>query len=160
MRGRRDIAAAELRGDVLQVAFAGGPIVELPIAAIWPGTRSVRLAGRGRLILDRGFVRGSRETGTCPLSAADVAACAAYYEGVVNGAESRRAVGQRLRAVREKFGWTSKRAAAELGTSVSALSRLESGRHRPTLRTIMHVAWAYAVPPASLLPPAPPQKRT
>jgi transcriptional regulator with XRE-family HTH domain len=56
------------------------------------------------------------------------------------------AVGGRLRAVRAGRGRTLSDVSEETGISVSTLSRLESGRRRPTLELLLSLASAYAVP--------------
>jgi ribosome-binding protein aMBF1 (putative translation factor) len=45
-------------------------------------------------------------------------------------------------ARRIRYGLTQGRLAALMGTSVSAISRLESGRHRPNLETLENLAHA------------------
>jgi transcriptional regulator with XRE-family HTH domain len=56
------------------------------------------------------------------------------------------AVGQRLRALRKQRGVTLERLAEATGISVSTLSRLESGRRRPTLELLLPLARAHRVP--------------
>jgi transcriptional regulator with XRE-family HTH domain len=56
------------------------------------------------------------------------------------------AVGPRLRAVRQRRGATLAELSAETGISVSTLSRLESGRRRPTLELLLPLARAHGVP--------------
>ncbi len=55
------------------------------------------------------------------------------------------AVGPRLRAIRRQRETTLADLAAETGISVSTLSRLESGRRRPTLELLLPLAQAYGV---------------
>src|SRR5918992_4906141 len=55
-------------------------------------------------------------------------------------------VGPRLRAVRRQRGATLTAVAEATGISVSTLSRLESGRRRPTLELLLPLAHLYAVP--------------
>ncbi|MBA0052239.1 XRE family transcriptional regulator [Streptomyces sp. AJS327] len=54
-------------------------------------------------------------------------------------------VGPRLRALRRERGSTLARLAERTGISVSTLSRLESGRRRPTLELLLPLARAYGV---------------
>jgi transcriptional regulator with XRE-family HTH domain len=56
------------------------------------------------------------------------------------------AVGPRLRALRKRRGVTLERLAEATGISVSTLSRLESGRRRPTLELLLPLARAHRVP--------------
>jgi transcriptional regulator with XRE-family HTH domain len=55
-------------------------------------------------------------------------------------------VGPRLRALRRERGTTLAQLAAATGISVSTLSRLESGRRRPTLELLLPLARAHQVP--------------
>lgn len=57
-----------------------------------------------------------------------------------------RAVGPRLRAVRQQRGLTLAQASATTGISVSTLSRLESGTRRPQLELLVPLAALYRVP--------------
>jgi transcriptional regulator with XRE-family HTH domain len=56
------------------------------------------------------------------------------------------AVGPRLRALRRQRGVTLEQLAEGTGISVSTLSRLESGRRRPTLELLLPLARAHHVP--------------
>src|SRR5919107_5941699 len=56
------------------------------------------------------------------------------------------AVGPRLRALRQRRGLTLTQLSEETGTSVSTLSRLESGQRRPTLELLLPLARAHQVP--------------
>lgn len=56
------------------------------------------------------------------------------------------AVGPRLRAMRTARGVTLAQLADDTGISVSTLSRLESGRRRPTLELLLPLARAHQVP--------------
>jgi transcriptional regulator with XRE-family HTH domain len=55
-------------------------------------------------------------------------------------------VGPRLRAIRKRRGRTLEQLAELTGTSVSTLSRIESGQRRPTLEVLLPLARAYRVP--------------
>lgn len=57
-----------------------------------------------------------------------------------------RAVGPRLRALRRQRGTTLAQLSAATGVSVSTLSRLESGRRRPTLELLLPLARVHQVP--------------
>src|ERR1700761_8983678 len=57
-----------------------------------------------------------------------------------------RDVGPRLRALRQRRGTTLAQLSAATGISVSTLSRLESGRRRPTLELLLPLARAHRVP--------------
>ena len=56
------------------------------------------------------------------------------------------AVGPRLRALRQQRGATLAQLAAATGISLSTLSRLESGKRRPTLELLLPLARAHGVP--------------
>ncbi|MFI1964655.1 helix-turn-helix domain-containing protein [Streptomyces pathocidini] len=56
------------------------------------------------------------------------------------------AVGPRLRALRRERATTLARLSEATGISVSTLSRLESGRRKPTLELLLPLAKAYGVP--------------
>jgi transcriptional regulator with XRE-family HTH domain len=55
------------------------------------------------------------------------------------------AVGPRLRALRQERGTTLTRLSEETGISVSTLSRLESGRRKPTLELLLPLAESHGV---------------
>ena len=55
-------------------------------------------------------------------------------------------VGPRLRALRQQRGLTLVQLSEETGTSVSTLSRLESGQRRPTLELLLPLARSHQVP--------------
>src|ERR671916_271930 len=55
-------------------------------------------------------------------------------------------LGPRLRALRQRRGLTLTQLSEETGTSVSTLSRLESGQRRPTLELLLPLARAHQVP--------------
>ncbi|MEV6826023.1 helix-turn-helix domain-containing protein [Amycolatopsis sp. NPDC051102] len=54
-------------------------------------------------------------------------------------------VGSRLRAIRRQRGTTLADVAAATGLSISTLSRLETGRRRPTLEALLPLARTYGV---------------
>ena len=56
------------------------------------------------------------------------------------------AVGPRLRALRQQHDRTLAELAEETGISLSTLSRLESGRRKPTLELLLPLARAHQVP--------------
>ncbi|WP_066956130.1 helix-turn-helix domain-containing protein [Streptomyces lushanensis] len=56
------------------------------------------------------------------------------------------AVGPRLRALRRDRGTTLAELSESTGISLSTLSRLESGRRKPTLELLLPLAKAYGVP--------------
>lgn len=63
-------------------------------------------------------------------------------------------VGPRLRELRQAAGATLADLSATTGISVSTLSRLESGRRRPTLELLLPLARAHQVPLDDLVPDA------
>ena len=54
-------------------------------------------------------------------------------------------IGPRLRALRHRRGLTLEALSAQTGISVSALSRLEAGKRRPTLDLLLPLARAHQV---------------
>jgi transcriptional regulator with XRE-family HTH domain len=54
-------------------------------------------------------------------------------------------LGSRLRALRERLGWTRKRLARRVGIGVSALWYLETDRYRPSLPVLVRLADALGV---------------
>ncbi|MCQ4040945.1 helix-turn-helix domain-containing protein [Streptantibioticus rubrisoli] len=56
------------------------------------------------------------------------------------------AVGPRLRALRQDRGTTLAQLSEQTGISLSTLSRLESGRRKPTLELLLPLAKAHGVP--------------
>jgi transcriptional regulator with XRE-family HTH domain len=72
--------------------------------------------------------------------------------GMDHGLEKRLdAVGPRMRALRTQRHLTLADASAETGISVSTLSRLESGRRRPTLELLLPIARLYRIPLEELI---------
>jgi transcriptional regulator with XRE-family HTH domain len=64
----------------------------------------------------------------------------------VNDETVLKAVGARLRALRQQNGATLAELSITTGISISTLSRLESGQRRPTLELLLPLARAHAVP--------------
>lgn len=58
----------------------------------------------------------------------------------------------KIRELRHRQGMSQKMLAARCGSDREWLSRLESGRHAPTLSTLQRVATALGVPLVDLLP--------
>ncbi len=56
-----------------------------------------------------------------------------------------RAVGIRLRELREERGWTQRELDSRLGILQSKLSKYESGTHQPSLRTLVRMANLFGV---------------
>jgi len=71
-----------------------------------------------------------------------------------------RALGARLRELREERGWSQRELGNRLGVLQSKLSKYESGTHQPSLRTLVRMASLFAVSTDYLLTgagtPAPP----
>ena len=55
-------------------------------------------------------------------------------------------IGQRLRAIRRRRGRTLEQLSELTGMSISTLSRIESGKRRPTLEVLLPLAQAYRMP--------------
>lgn len=70
-----------------------------------------------------------------------------------NGADGDRPkkIGERVRAERALRRWTLADLSARTGIKVPNLSRLENGRHLPSLETLERVAEAFGVPVAALV---------
>ena len=66
-------------------------------------------------------------------------------------------IGANVAAIRKAADMTQARLAAATGSTVPAVSRLESGEHLPSLATLLKVAEALGVSPCKLIeePPAP-----
>lgn len=60
-------------------------------------------------------------------------------------ADTLAAMGPRLRAAREQRGATLTGVSRATGISLSTLSRIETGRRRPTLEVLLHLAKAYGI---------------
>jgi len=56
-----------------------------------------------------------------------------------------RAIGARLRDLREERGWTQRELDSRLGILQSKLSKYESGTHQPSLRTLVRMANLFGV---------------
>ncbi len=56
-----------------------------------------------------------------------------------------RAIGARLRELREERGWTQRDLDSRLGILQSKLSKYESGTHQPSLRTLVRMANLFGV---------------
>jgi putative transcriptional regulator len=56
-----------------------------------------------------------------------------------------RAIGARLRELREERGWTQRELDSRLGILQSKLSKYESGTHQPSLRTLVRMANLFGV---------------
>jgi len=56
-----------------------------------------------------------------------------------------RAIGTRLRELREERGWTQRELDSRLGILQSKLSKYESGTHQPSLRTLIRMANLFGV---------------
>src|SRR5260370_18876607 len=71
-----------------------------------------------------------------------------------------RAIGARLRDLREERGWTQRELDSRLGILQSKLSKYESGTHQPSLHTLVRMANLFGVSTDYLLTgsgtPAPP----
>lgn len=61
-------------------------------------------------------------------------------------------IGERVRRERRARNWTLADLSARTGIKVPNLSRLEAGKHSPSLDTLMKVADALGVPVAALMP--------
>lgn len=77
-----------------------------------------------------------------------------YYKGGVHGViagERRARIGSRIRELREAKGLTITDVAQRAGMERPNLSRLEHGRHQPSVDTLERIAEALEVPVAALL---------
>ena len=71
--------------------------------------------------------------------------------------DMRKLVGQNVRRIRLKKGWTQERFAEVSGISQQYISSLESGRRNPTVVTLHELAQALEVSPIELLKADSPQ---
>ena len=62
-------------------------------------------------------------------------------------------VARRIAELREAHGLTQEEVAAKMGTAVKNYQRIESGGQNLTVRTLVRIAFAIGVPPASLWDP-------
>jgi transcriptional regulator with XRE-family HTH domain len=65
--------------------------------------------------------------------------------------ETRRQLGMKVQAVRDKRAMTQAALAKKAGLSRGYLARVETGRHEPTLTTLRKLANALGVPVTALL---------
>ena len=75
----------------------------------------------------------------------------AFFRRPGRGESTGAVIGGRIRAERLKRSWTLDRMSKLTGLKVPNLSRLESGRHLPSLETLEKVADAFDVPVAALV---------
>lgn len=61
------------------------------------------------------------------------------------------AIGLRVRALRQELGLSQRHLAQLIGTSAPNITRLEAGRHEPTLSTVWTIALALDVAPSRIL---------
>ncbi len=66
-----------------------------------------------------------------------------------------RTVAANVRAARARVGWTQQKLSDESGIPKAHISRLESGKHFATLKTLNKVAKALKMEPDELLKPLP-----
>lgn len=68
-----------------------------------------------------------------------------------DGATDRRRIGERIHLERTKRQWTLAQLSTHTGIKVPNLSRLEKGRHMPSLETLERIAGAFGLPVAALI---------
>lgn len=82
------------------------------------------------------------------------------YTGVMSDSEYARIIGENVRKARETAGLTQDEVQTRTGIAAPHLSRLEAGRHLPSLKTVKRVAEALGVDVCELLPkPSRPRPR-
>jgi transcriptional regulator with XRE-family HTH domain len=64
---------------------------------------------------------------------------------------TREELGQRLRELRQRRGWTQKYTAQKSGLAAATIQRLECGQFSPTLELFFKVAGAFGLPAGALL---------
>ena len=74
-----------------------------------------------------------------------------HKNGPNDGTPSQHAIGERVRVERLKRHWRLADLSARTGIKIPNLSRLEKGRHRPSLDTLERVAGAFDLSVAALL---------
>ena len=67
-------------------------------------------------------------------------------------------LGARVRAAREKLGWSQRKLAEEAFTRQATINDLENGKREPTIGTLLQIAGALETPLVSLIP-LPPEER-
>lgn len=71
----------------------------------------------------------------------------------------RQTLGERVKELREEKQWSQPRLFQESGVSLTTISRLENGQHRPHDRTVRDLARALGVPAEELLDLPRPSKK-
>ena len=79
--------------------------------------------------------------------------------GIVPKKTSEVAIGQRIVAWRHRQGLSQARLCRRAGFSPSYLSRLETGKVQPNLRTLQRIVAALRIDVSELLGPSPPQRK-
>jgi DNA-binding XRE family transcriptional regulator len=74
-----------------------------------------------------------------------------YGSAAVESAGDRQEIGERVRLERTKRCWTLADLGVRTGIKVPNLSRLERGKHLPSLETLERVAGAFGLPVAALV---------
>lgn len=74
-----------------------------------------------------------------------------YFRGRVSRTKGSRELGARIRKLREKKGLTQEALADAVGMMRSNISRIEAGKHHPTLDTLERIAKALKVPVAEII---------
>jgi transcriptional regulator with XRE-family HTH domain len=60
--------------------------------------------------------------------------------------ENKTTVGNRLRALRERKGWSLRQLSEKCGLSINAISRIERGENSPTITSLSRLAEALSIP--------------
>lgn len=142
--GYGDVEAAKRRGDVVEVSFANGEVVQLdPKAVGVTGDFDVEVADGGAAVLVK-TRQGEREIDWMVVrAAADPQFAQELRE---RDAEEARRIGRRLRALRENRGMSQKAAAKLAGMSSPQLAKLEQGEtdmRISTLRSLLRALGAH-----------------
>lgn len=74
-----------------------------------------------------------------------------YYRGRMDRTKAGRELGARIRKMRETKGLTQEALADAVGMMRSNISRIEAGKHHPTLDTLERIAKALKVPVAEII---------
>jgi transcriptional regulator with XRE-family HTH domain len=75
----------------------------------------------------------------------------AFYQADPDARSTGAVIGEHIRAERLQRSWTLEKMSKLTGLKVPNLSRLENGRHLPSLETLEKVADAFGMPVAALV---------
>jgi DNA-binding XRE family transcriptional regulator len=134
--------------EILTCGFEGGYVVRLPLGLLGlPAGPPVRKAAPDEFGSGIVFVREDGATDDCGadlvLRLTDPDAGAT--DETIDAEDLGRRVAERLRTHRQRSGLTQRSMAERLGMAPPNYHRLEAGRHRPTVDTLLRIAEATGI---------------